>query len=47
MTYKILRFRFNGEPEVIKTGLTLREAQAHCQRADTRGNGWFDAYTAE
>jgi hypothetical protein len=36
MTYKIIRFRFKGSNRVIKRGLTLEEAQAHCQRPDTR-----------
>lgn len=46
-TYKIVRFHFQGESEVIATGLTLEEAQAHCQRDDTRGDGWFDGYNEE
>lgn len=46
-TYSIVRFRFKGEREVIATGLTLDEAQEHCQRDDTHGDGWFDGYTAE
>tara|TARA_R100000734_G_C3298761_1_gene89654 strand:- start:726 stop:899 length:174 start_codon:yes stop_codon:yes gene_type:complete len=34
------------ETKVIKTGLTEAEAQAHCQRADTRKEGvYFDGYT--
>ena len=41
-TYKIIRFRFNGSRRTIKTGLTLEEAQKHCQREDTHGEGWFD-----
>ena len=44
MTYKIIRFRFNGRPRVIKRGLTLEEAQTHCRREDTHGEGWFDGY---
>jgi len=43
-TYNVIRFRFDGEREVIETGLTLEEAQAHCQREDTHGEGWFDGY---
>ncbi len=39
-TYKITRFRFEGEPTTIKRDLTLAEAQAHCQREDTHGEGW-------
>lgn len=47
--YKIIRFyKEDGFPgparETIKTGLTLEEAQEHCQREDTRGKGWFDGY---
>jgi len=47
MTYKIIRFRFNGTNRVIKRGLSLEEAQAHCSRDDTRGDGWFDGYNEE
>jgi len=46
-TYKIIRFFFKGENEVIKTGLTLEEAQEHCSREDTHGDGWFDGYDEE
>lgn len=46
-TYKIIRFRFNGNSKVIKRGLTLEQAQAHCQREDTHGEGWFDGYEEE
>lgn len=46
-TYKIIRFRFNDEPIVRQTGLSLEEAQAHCQREDTHGDGWFDGYDEE
>jgi hypothetical protein len=46
-TYMIVRFRFKGENEVIATGLTLEEAQKHCQREDTSGEGWFDGWTVE
>ena len=42
--YKIIRFRFEGNNTVVKRGLTLEEAQAHCRRDDTRGDGWFDGY---
>lgn len=44
MTYKIIRFRYDGNKRVIKRGLSLEEAQAHCKRDDTRGEGWFDGY---
>ena len=43
-TYKVIRFTFNGSPKTVKTGLTLEEAQAHCSREDTHGDGWFDGY---
>lgn len=43
-TYKIVRFRFEGDNEVVVRGLTLEQAQAHCQRDDTHGDGWFDGY---
>ncbi len=42
--YRIIRFRFKGRPRTIKSGLTLAEALAHCQREDTHGDGWFDGY---
>jgi hypothetical protein len=51
--YKIVRFYredgFPGPPRrTIKTGLTLEEAQEHCQRDDTREEGvWFDGYDEE
>ena len=49
MKYKIVRFyaRENhpSNLKVIKTGLTLKEAQAHCNREDTQKKGeWFDGY---
>ena len=50
MTYKIVRFhRDNPEKngETIEEGLTLKEAQAHCSRKDTAGEGWFDGYREE
>lgn len=52
-TYKIVRFYEDGtDTEVIDTGLTLDEAQAHCKDPDTRGTTdegvrWFDGYEAE
>lgn len=46
--YRIVRHRFNGKARTIRTGLTLAEAQAHCQREDTHGGTgnarWFDGY---
>ena len=53
MSYKILRFRFEGNTRVIKRGLTLEQAQEHCSREDThkkdsKGNViWFDGYDEE
>jgi len=48
-TYRIERFY--KEPgtmrRVVKRGLTLEEAKKHCNRADTHGNGWFDAFTKD
>lgn len=56
-TYRIRRFYFDEEHpdhrKVIDTGLTLAEAQAHCQDDSTHevdGNGqvvWFDGYERE
>ena len=43
-TFKIVRFYFNGSPRTMKRGLSLEQAQEHCQRDDTRGPGWFDGY---
>ena len=50
--YKIVRFCFdNNNPDhhkVVRSGLTLEEAQDHCQRDDTREAGvWFDGYEEE
>lgn len=46
--YKIIRFNKGGPNKIVKTGLTLDEAKAHCSRADTRCEGkWFDGYTEE
>ncbi len=47
MTYQIIRFHFKKESKIIKTGLTLKQAQAHCTREDTRGHNWFDGYNKE
>ena len=46
-TFKIVRFRFNGANEVIESGLTLAEAQSHCEDPETSGDGWFDGYQVE
>jgi hypothetical protein len=48
MTYRIVRFyRDDHDTQIIQTGLTLADAQAHCTRNDTHGDGWFDGYEAE
>lgn len=52
MKYKIIRFYAKeSHPEhrkIIKTGLTLKEAQAWCKRKDTHKKGvWFDGYDEE
>lgn len=46
-TYKIIRFYSQDDREVIEEGLTLEEAQEHCNRKDTHGDGWFDGYEKE
>lgn len=48
MTYKIVRFfRADRPNEVVRTGLTLDEAQEHCNAPWTQGENWFDGYTEE
>jgi hypothetical protein len=34
-TYMIRRHHFRGSPEILKTGLTLEEAQEHCEDPET------------
>lgn len=55
-TYKIIRFYddLNKPNKVIKRGLTLEQAQAHCRDPKTStnskkpiGQNWFDGYTKE
>ena len=48
-TYKVVRmYQERDKPsEIIKTGLTKAEAMAHCQRDDTKGDGWFDGFSEE
>lgn len=50
-TYKIIRFYkdWNDERnrEIIETGLTLEEAQAHCNDPSTSTDEYFDGYDEE
>jgi hypothetical protein len=47
-SYSIVRFFTDDQPSIlIQDGLTLEEAQEHCNREDTHGDGWFDGYTDE
>jgi len=56
-TYRIIRHYAPGfvpgsiddglELEEGRHGLTLEEAQAHCNDPDTHGEGWFDGYQEE
>ena len=46
-TYRIIRMRQEGRDTVVKRGLTLEEAQAHCRLESTHGEGWFDVYEEE
>lgn len=46
-TYKIVRFFKAGGKEVQQEGLTLEQAQEHCNRKDTKGDTWFDGYENE
>lgn len=46
-TYKIVLFRMGKHPRDVRHGLTLEEAQAHCQKYNTHGPGWFHGYTKE
>ena len=50
-TYKIVRFYSDDRiRKIIKSGLTLEEAQQHCKRPDTHERDdqgktiWFDGY---
>ena len=36
--YKIIRFRRNGSNRIMRNGLTLEQAQAHCN--DTQTSSW-------
>ena len=57
MSYKVIRFyQDDRQQEVKSTGLTLNEAQTHCQDPETSSRttttdetpgDWFDGYTEE
>ena len=48
MKYKIIRFfQDERESQTIKKGLTLEEAQEHCNDTKTEGIDWFDGYTKQ
>lgn len=57
MSYKVIRFYADDrERETLQTGLTLEEAQAHCQDPETSSRTtttddepgtWFDGYEEE
>ena len=48
-TYMIIRFYRDDDrdKQILVRGLTLEQAQAHCRRDDTKGDGWFDGYEEE
>lgn len=50
-TYSVVEYRecFNHprHQKVIHEGLSLEDAQAHCRRPDTSGDGWFHGYRSE
>ena len=48
-TYKIIRFHKDiaKSGQVVATGLTLEEAQDHCNDPATSGEDWFDGYEEE
>jgi len=43
--YCIVRFRWDTPGgEVVLVDLSREEAEEHCQREDTHGEGWFDGF---
>jgi len=53
-TYSIIRYSFENGNKKIHTGLSLKDAQEHCQRNDTQAEqdetghrAWFDGYVSE
>ena len=48
LTYAIVRFfKDGGGGKIIKRGLSLEEAQKHCNKPKTSGEGWFDGFRKE
>lgn len=47
--YKIVRFFRDPDKNsyTLLDGLTLEEAKDHCEREDSKGEGWFDGWTEE
>ena len=45
--YKIIRFYKDKGAEVLKTGLSLKEAKEHCNNAETSGENFFDGFSEE
>jgi hypothetical protein len=50
MTYSIIRIyhpSLNKSSRIIKRGLTLEEAQDHCNDPSTATEDWFDGFEKE
>jgi hypothetical protein len=49
VTYKIVKYYKDPtkKARVVRTGLTLEEAQEHCRKDSTHGIDWYDGYTKE
>lgn len=47
--YKIVKYYQDPSKKsrVVRRGLTLEQAQAHCRKESTHGKGWFDGYTRD
>jgi hypothetical protein len=46
-SYSIYRFEQDGRRYLVYEGLSLEEAQAHCNDESTHGDRWFDGYEEE
>ena len=44
-SFDVFRYYKRGKREMIASGLTLEQAQAHCSKEETHGATWFDGYT--